>query len=82
MNALILILVLVFMIIALIVSFYLLVYYCHPGEKGFGSSTFCKILVVSNFNLYFIIKGSWIFALLGLNINASFRCNQFNVNLI
>lgn len=80
MNALILILVLVFMIIALIVSFYLLVYYCHPGEKGFGSSTFCKVLVVSNLN-FFILKGSWIFALLGLNINASFRCYSINVNL-
>ena len=46
MNALILIMTLAFMIIALAISFYLLVYYCHPDEKGFGSSTFCKILVV------------------------------------
>ncbi len=36
-------------IILIIADIYLLAYYCHPDDRGFGSALICKIVVV-NFN--------------------------------
>ena len=33
-------------ILLIFVSFYFLALYCHPEDKGWGTSLFCKILVV------------------------------------
>lgn len=38
-------------IIVLLVSFYVMAIYCHPEDKGFGASIFCKVLVVDNFQI-------------------------------
>jgi hypothetical protein len=33
-------------IILIIGDIYLLAYYCHPDDRGFGSALICKIVVV------------------------------------
>jgi hypothetical protein len=35
----------------IITNIYLLAYYCHPDDRGFGSALICKIVVV-NTNYY------------------------------
>jgi LMBR1 domain-containing protein 1 len=38
-------------ILLIIANIYLLAYYCHPDDKGFGSATVCKIVVVLGMTL-------------------------------
>ncbi len=40
-------------LIVLCVSFYVMAIYCHPEDKGFGASIFCKVLVVYSFSNIF-----------------------------
>lgn len=49
MDVLLIILVVIFAVILLYVSIYLLALYCHPLDSGFGASLFCKALVVFYF---------------------------------
>jgi LMBR1 domain-containing protein 1 len=39
-------------ILLLIASVYILAIYCHPEDAGFGSSLYCKFLVVSTSFLF------------------------------
>src|SRR3954454_24516744 len=41
----------VFGILLLITNIYLLAYYCHPDDRGFGSSFSCKVVVVLGMTL-------------------------------
>jgi len=43
-------------LVVLAVSFYVMAIYCHPEDKGFGASIFCKVLVVCLTNKKKIIK--------------------------
>jgi LMBR1 domain-containing protein 1 len=38
-------------VLLLIVNIYLLAYYCHPDDRGFGSSLICKVVVVMGMTL-------------------------------
>ena len=45
-------------VVLIVTNIYLLGYYCHPDDRGFGSALICKIVVVSlnhNFNFFIII---------------------------
>ena len=46
MDAFLVIIAIVFAIILFIIDIYVLILYCHPDDKDWGSSAFCKILVV------------------------------------
>lgn len=39
-------------LVVLAVSFYVMAIYCHPEDKGFGASIFCKVLVVLRFTIF------------------------------
>lgn len=45
------IVILILAVVLLGVNFYLLALYCHPEDRGWGSSLFCKILVVIGLTL-------------------------------
>ena len=51
MDALLLIIVIVLSVLLLLFSFYILALYCHPDDKGWGTSLYCKILVIMGFTL-------------------------------
>jgi len=36
----------VILVLLVIVNSYMLAYYCHPDDKGWGASLFCKLLVI------------------------------------
>jgi len=45
-NAYLMISLIVIIVLLIVVNGYLLAYYCHPDDGGFGATLFCKILVV------------------------------------
>lgn len=55
----------------LVVNIYLLAYFCHPDDRGFGSALICKIVVVK---LKKLKKGTRYDAGLGTSFNVTFRC--------
>jgi len=36
----------VLLVLLLFVNTYMLAYFCHPDDKGFGAGVFCKLVVV------------------------------------
>lgn len=46
MNLYLLISLIVILALLIIVNIYLLAYFCHPDDKGWGATLFCKALVV------------------------------------
>jgi LMBR1 domain-containing protein 1 len=50
MDVFILIMTIVATVLLIGLSIYLLAYYCHPDDSGFGAGLFCKIIVVINKN--------------------------------
>ena len=46
MNPMLLISLIVILALLIIVNVYLLAYFCHPDDAGWGASLFCKFLVV------------------------------------
>lgn len=53
MNYFLILMSLALFIIAVIISFYLFTIYCHPDEKGFGSSILSKIIIVAGMVIAF-----------------------------
>ena len=41
-----LVMIILLSIVLLVISLYLLVYYCHPDDAGFGSGLICKIFAI------------------------------------
>ena len=36
----------VLLLLLIVVNIYMLAYFCHPDDTGFGANIFCKIVVV------------------------------------
>ena len=62
MNPMLLISLIVIIVLLIIVNIYLLAYFCHPDDAGWGASLFCKFLVVIAIN-YCIINFQKIFGM-------------------
>ena len=43
----------IFAVLLVVANIYLLAYFCHPDDRGFGSALICKIVVVRFFNLIY-----------------------------
>ena len=63
-------------ILLIIANIYLLAYYCHPDDRGFGSTLICKIVVVILFINHQL--GIRINTCMGSSSNAAFRCCQYD----
>lgn len=64
-------------VLLILANVYLLAYYCHPDDRGFGNALLCKIVVVSA--IQYIINYStsidpWYVSFLGTSFNATTRC--------
>ena len=58
MDALMIVFICLISVVLIVTNIYLLGYYCHPDDRGFGSALICKIVVVSlnhNFNFFILI---------------------------
>lgn len=63
--------------------------YCHPEDKGFGASIFCKVLVVNliqiinyyNYLYYFLCIGLRISIGLVTSFNVTYRCGKCKVKI-
>jgi LMBR1 domain-containing protein 1 len=51
MDVFLIIITIIFSILLLVVSFYILALYCHPDDRGFGSHILLKILVIVGLTL-------------------------------
>lgn len=67
-----LVLTIVLGILLVLANVYLLAYYCHPDDRGFGSALICKIVVV-NYTCYI---GSSNDTGVGTSAYVTFRCFQ------
>lgn len=47
MDIFMIVMIVMFAVILLVTNIYLLAYYCHKDDRGFGSALLCKIVVVS-----------------------------------
>ena len=51
MDIFLLITAIVILVLLIGINIYLLAYFCHPDDEGFGAHIFCKVVVVNLFNL-------------------------------
>ena len=62
MDVLIIVFICLISVILIIGDIYLLAYFCHPDDRGFGSALICKIVVVNDKLKFFRF---WALPLLG-----------------
>ena len=63
-------------ILLIIANIYLLAYYCHPDDRGFGSALICKIVVVILYINHQL--GIRLNTCMGSSFDAAFRCCQYD----